>query len=199
MSIFEFLPLVLTSVVISSIISFALTYVFENRQKHRYEMEVENLRHMYAVQVEALKADIMIDADVRHEIIERRLESYPHLVELVYRTRNMARDIIRQTNPSSVFIDALQLLAVELEECLYVSRIDLERDGVFVPVHTYKNLLKMLLLDLGDAMSWALQGESAQRDQVVEKISSLYARIEGLHSLIINKLTSITAAENALA
>lgn len=191
MSSSEIVTAILTSAVISGLMSFILNYFFESRQQHRFEREVENLRHSYAVQLEKLKAEMTIGADVQHEITERRLKSYPHLVELVYRTRNMARELVNANFPPA-FAEELQMRTGELEDCLYRSRIDLERDGVFEPIHAYKNLLKTFNLAIKDAVFQESRKEEGQTGQGTEQLQSIYASVETLHKSIIDQLSSST-------
>lgn len=191
MSSSEIVTAILTSAVISGLMSFILNYFFESRQQHRFEREVENLRHSYAVQLEKLKAEMTIGADVQHEITERRLKSYPHLVELVYRTRNMARELVNANFPPA-FAEELQMWTRELEDCLYRSRIDLERDGVFEPIHAYKNLLKTFNLAIKDAVFQESRKEEGQTGQGTEQLQSIYASVETLHKSIIDQLSSST-------
>lgn len=183
---------ILTSTVISALLTFLLNYIFENRQKHRYEKELTALQHSYEMQLEKLKSQMAIGIDAQHEIIERRLESYPKLTEIVYRTRNMARDIA-ECNFSSALVEELQVRTRELEDCLYKFRIDLERDGIFGPVHAYKNVLKAFNLAVQDAVFYGSQADDEERaQQTVAQVSSLYANLETLHKPIIGKLTNTT-------
>jgi hypothetical protein len=185
----EIVTVILTSAVISSVVAFLLNYFFESRQQHRFEKEIADLEHNYAIQLEKLKTEMVIGADIQHEITERRLSSYPKLVELVYRTRNMARELVGANHPPA-FAEELEARSSELEDCLYRFRIDLERDGTFGPIHAYKNLLKTFNLALKDAMFY--QSRDAEQDKIqqgVEQLESTYRGIEALHKSIIDKLS----------
>lgn len=185
----EIVTLLLTSTVVSGLVAFLLNYFFESRQQHRFERGIADLEHNYAIQLEELKAEMVIGADLQHELTERRLSSYPKLVELVYRTRNMARELV-DVNLNPVFVEELEARSIELEDCLYKFRIDLERDHIFGPIHAYKNLLKNFNLALKDMMLY--QSRDTLEDevqQVAKQLKSTYNSIETLHNSIINKLS----------
>lgn len=185
----EVLIAILTSAVVASIVSFLLRYIFEGRQEHRYEKEIANLKHNHDIQIERIKSDAAIHVDMQREITERRLKSYPHIVELVYRTRNMAREL-SSINHVSALSDEFRARTNELEDCLYQFRIDLERDNLFAPIHAYKNLLKSFGLTVRDITLQQPQDvDSDQRRMTIERLLSLYDNIESAHVPIIERLS----------
>lgn len=189
MTLSEIITVILTSAAISSIVAFLLNYFFESRQQHRFEKEITGIEHNYAIRLETLKAQMVVGTDIQHEITERRLNSYPQLVELVYRTRNMARELVGANHPPA-FAEELEARSTELEDCLYRYRLDLERDKVFGPIHTYKNLLKAFNLALKDVMFYqSKETERERMQQEVKQLESTYRSMESLHESIIDLLS----------
>jgi len=188
---------ILTSALVSSIVGVLLRIVFENRQQHRFDLEIEKNNHSYKLQLEKMKAEILFNSDVRHELFERRLRCYPRLTELAYRARNIAREVATGTC-SAVLISEFQDRTNEFEEVLYTSRIDLEMDGGFVAAHTYKNLLKTfgrIASDLDISLQQDPMGNEAA--DTVQDLRGVYEKIEGLHKPLIDEMAAKSTALGA--
>src|SRR5512140_1602704 len=112
---------IVTSATVSGIVTVALKAYFNARITHHFEVELEKY-----------KSELAIKADAEQGIAHRRLEAYPRIVELIYRTRNMARDLANDISISNLSLaEELGARAKELENSLYQFRIDLERDSLF--------------------------------------------------------------------
>lgn len=192
------LAALLTSTVVSTVLTFVFKTYFENRIRHHFELEMEKLRHQYEVELEKFKTELTIRADTVHEITGRRLEAYPKVVELVYRTRNMSREIATGANTSGTLVDELGARVRELEDSLYAFRIDLERDGVFSSVHTYKNTVKTLNMLLSDLSFFQNRGQDQEAREVAGKIRSLYDEIEVQHRSIIEGLSTLAGSNSTI-
>src|SRR5215471_14395781 len=81
------------SAVVSVIITFTLKTVLKSAIEHRYKVELENIKKQHHLEIEKLKSQLAIVAATEREMTERRMSAYPKVVSLVYRTRNMCRDI----------------------------------------------------------------------------------------------------------
>jgi hypothetical protein len=188
----EIVTIVLTSAGVSSLVAFLLNYFFESRQQHRFEKEIADLEYNYASKLEKLKSEMLIDADIQHEITERRISNYPKLVELVYRTRNLSRELI-EANPPLTLVEEFETRSGELEDSLYRFRLDLERDSIIGPIHDYKNLIKAYNRVLKDITIYQSRGTEEKIIQGVEQLKSIYSNIEDLHKSIIEKLSKKSA------
>jgi hypothetical protein len=120
----------LTSAGISAAITFLLQTYLGKR-----------LEHSFSRKLEGYKAELAVRTHAEHGIATRRLEAYPKIVELCYRTRNMARDLVSDLGRSLSLIEEMQIRAKELEDYVFRFRIDLEADHLFVMVHRHKNLV----------------------------------------------------------
>jgi hypothetical protein len=194
-SLNSIVPILLTSAVVSSAVSFLLETWFGGRRKQQLELELEKQRHSYEIELEKIRNELTVRADTTHELTERRLSSYPKIVELVYRIRNMAREIVDVENASPVLFDELRARARELEDNLFAYRMDLERDSMFLPVHTYKNAARTFNRMVEDRNHYLSRGENEQAHEVYEQMCILFAEIESLHKPIIEHVSSIIPSD----
>ena len=187
------LTILISSSILSSLITFILQKIFESGLKHHFEKELEeqrhtynrmleDLRHSYEMELEIVRTKLSIGANTANELTERRLTLYPKIVELVYRSRNISKYATNEHNYKIVVSDEMATKAKELEDELYRCRMDLERDNVFVPIHTYKNALKTFI-QLYDEYGYC-QGNDGRHD-LYERINELYKEIEILYKSII--------------
>jgi hypothetical protein len=123
-----------STALISALTSAAVTLVFQSYLAKKIE-------HQLARELEKYKSELDVRVAAEKGLVNRRLDGYPKIVELAYRTRNMARDLVGLAPPSQALLDELRARARELEDCVYRFRIDLEADHVFVAVHRHKNLI----------------------------------------------------------
>jgi len=164
------LQAVLTSVGVSAAVTFLIQTYFSKR-----------LEHNFARRLEAYKAELAIQIQSEHGIVTRRLEAYPKIVELCYRTRNMARDL---TAPpySNALVQEMQARARELEDYVFRFRIDLEADGVFVIVHRHKNL----------ALNFARMITEIIANNVSDatvNLNDLYSTLEDSYQQVVGRLS----------
>lgn len=140
MDISTIVTAVITSSAVSGLIVFAFQTFLKSKIEHHYNIELENI-----------KTQLNIQNNQEQILSNRRNEAYPIIVGLIYKTRNMARDIVTQMNfKSKSFLDEFSQKVHELEDALYKYRIDLERDECFNEIHKYKNTLLNLNLKISD-------------------------------------------------
>lgn len=175
----------LTSATTSTILIFVLKTIFKSR-----------IQHYFNSQIEKLKSELSISADVEQKISSRRLEAYSSLVEIIYRTRNMARDLsthFTQTNLS--LLSEFKSRVRELENCLYKYRIDLERDNLFVGVHEYKNILLNYSMKLSDIKYFMKHNEDERVLNNKKELLKQFESIEEKYNPIIHELSVYKRAE----
>ncbi len=164
----------LTSLGVSALTTLGLQTYLTKRIEHHFERRLERY-----------KADLEVQVHTKQEIVGRRLDAYPKLVELCYRTRNMARDLIQTTGST----DSLQELVgrvKELEEMVFHFRIDLEADHLFVLVHRYKNLMREFYRIAADLQPSA---DSSGSSTISARLASAYAAIDDCYAEVVQKLT----------
>jgi len=171
---------VLTSSVVTGILVFSLKSVIKSKIEHYYKKELEKI-----------KSDLNIHVNQEQVLINRRNEAYPTIVELVYKTRNMAREIVTLMNfKSRTFMDEFALKVHELEESLYKYRIDLERDNCFDETHKYKNSLLNLNMKISDITFFI---EHNADDKVIshkKELEEEYKIIDKLYQELIETLSN---------
>jgi hypothetical protein len=181
----------ITSTVITSVIIFIFKIWLEARIKNHFEVELIKQRHQYEIELEKLKNELTIKAETTHEITGRKLLIYPKIVELVYRIRNIARELIKAEIKNSVLFDELKARISELQNNLYTYRIDLERDNTFIQIHTYKNMSITFTQLIDDQLHFMAINNSEQAEIIDKKIDSLFNEIESSHRPIIETLSKI--------
>jgi hypothetical protein len=165
---------VITSAGVSTAVTLLLQTYLTKRIEHRFAMELE--QH---------KAKLAIHMEAEHGFITRRLEAYPKIVELCYRTRNMARDLVVTSAPLAALSQELQSRSKELEDLVFRFRIDLEADDVFTEVHRYKNLIHIFSRGIAELTSGTIAPEASMA------LQKDYAAIEKSYSEVVNGLESL--------
>src|SRR5262249_20676924 len=131
------------------------------------------------------KANLEVQVHTKQGIATRRLEAYPKLVELCYRTRNMTRDYFQ--NPQSVSIQDLVGKVRELEDLVFRFRVDLEADHVFVLVHRYKNLAREFYRTAADLQPT----ESTGNDSTIrDRLARAFTAIDESYAEVVQRLST---------
>lgn len=159
--------------IVSAVISAVTTFLLQTYLAKRVE-------HKFARQLEDHKAELSVRLHAEHGIATRRLEAYPKIVELCYRARNMARDLLPTPETSPALRDELLVRAKELEEYVFRFRLDLEGDNVFTLVHRYKNLV------LEFARTSAIP---VSTPSTAENLRLIYAAIESAYPKVVHELS----------
>jgi hypothetical protein len=185
------------SAAVSGIVAYTVRTFIKASIENRYRTELEILKKKHRLEIESLKADLAVKANAEREVTGRRLTAYPKLVSLVYRTRNMARDLARHlSEANSSLAEELAARAKELEEALYDYRFDLENDRVFDDVHRYKNLVISFHIRTSDARYFIERGEANRADCAQKELTELYQEIDRCHRSVIELLTSHVPVEH---
>jgi hypothetical protein len=88
-----------------------------------------------------------------------------------------------------VLVDEFAAQTNELEDRLYSYRLDLERDGIFICVHTYKNAAKTFNRLLEDRKHLLELGELEQVADIAVQLKEVYGEIEKQYGPIIEDLS----------
>ena len=186
------LTTILTSGVVSTLTTLVLKTYFENKIRHSFDLKLQEQRHQYEIDLERLKADLQARTSTEHELSTRRLTEYPKLVELVYRIRNMSREIASGAIISSTLKDELASRTADLENDIFAFRIDLQRDHLFPPLHLFKNTAKNFSMLLSDLIYFRDQKQEREVGDLTDHIRALYEELERQHVSIIEGLSSST-------
>jgi hypothetical protein len=183
---------ILVSLITSGIVSFTLKTIIKSTIEHKYTTEIENLKAQHSLEIENLKADLSIKTNKELELTNRRLSAYPKLVEIVYRIRNMSRDLNKHISISNIsLITELSSRTKDLEEKLYEYSIDLESDNLFLDVHKYKNVVFNFCMKSSDIKYFIEHNETERLHHSQIELETIYEEIESLHKKVIASLTSM--------
>ena len=169
----------LTSATTTTILLFVFKTIFKSK-----------IDHYFNTQIEKLKSELSITTDVEQKISTRRLEAYSSLVEIIYRTRNMARDLSTHFTQTNLSLSSeFKSRVKELENCLYKYRIDLERDELFVGVHEYKNILLNYSMKLSDIKYFMEHNEEERILNNKKELLKQFELIEEKYNPIVHELS----------
>lgn len=144
------------------------------------------IEHHFRKNLEEYKSELAIKTDIESSISQRRLEAYPKIVELVYRTHNIVRDLINSKyQKDSSLIAELEGRKKELEDYLFQFRIELERDELFKDVHIYKNNLINFCILMSDVHYYSKQKKEQKAAHRKEELITQYKIIENSYQQII--------------
>ncbi len=188
----DVLTAVATSGAVSALATLLLKTYLENRIRYSFEIRTEALKHQYEMELEKLRSELQVSSDAEHEIVVRRLTEYSRVAELVYRIRNMSREIATSGNTVGTLSDEVVARTRELEDSLYQFRIDLQRDGLFPPLHTFKNTCRDFSRLISDVNLLQSRGEVHQAADALDIMRKTYQQIESLHAGIIGALSRVT-------
>jgi hypothetical protein len=160
------------------------------RIKHNYELELEKARYLYQIEIEKIKTSLAANTSTFQEVLERRLIVYPKIVEIVYRARNIARELAKTPISSQVLFNELKARSQELEETLYASRMDLERDQIFLSIHSYKNIVKTFIQLAEDFYYFDSQQSKEGKEDLSQALIKNYTELEKQYEVIITMVSN---------
>lgn len=160
MDLKDIASIVTISAAISSIVSLSLQAYFKNKFENHFKL------------------------------LEHRNVMFAKLVELVYRIRNIARDISIQSHASvSILPEELSNRTKELEETLFQNRMILEKNGMFLDIHAYKNKIVNFNEKLADISYFLEHDEITRAHNFIKELSKLYEDIDESYLRIVKKLS----------
>jgi hypothetical protein len=164
---------VLSSAGIAAVVSAVLTYLFKPLLEAR-------LQRGLSAKVEALRAAYISEHEYLRELIKRNADLYPNLIESVYRSRNIARELqTRAPAHSPVLRAELGTHALALVEGLYRARLFLAPE-LFKPLHQFKQTLEKFVFDYdlatgpnpGEGVLGALRDARERLDELYQEAVS---------------------------
>lgn len=179
------------SAVVSGGISYSIKTALKSAIENHYKTELEKLKSKHSLEIESLKAQLVMMANLEREFTSRKLVSYPKMISLVYRIRNTSRDINKGLSVSNLsMVEDLALRVRELEEALYEFRFDLQRDHVFNEVHNFKNIALSFSIVAAKAKFFIYQNDNIKAEEECRQLNEVFSEIEQQHLAIIDSLTT---------
>ena len=137
--------------ILAAVVSGGVATVFEvlvgARTKHNFDKQLQKMQYMHETELERLRAALGIDTEEQREVRARRYSLYPHIIEIAYRARNLARDEYKVVSSGNIATNDLERnpellsLSKNLRDELFANRLDLTRDSVFESIHSYVRAL----------------------------------------------------------
>ena len=155
------------------------------------------LEYYFNARLEEFKASLHLQGDVKNQITSQRLEIYPAIAESVYRLRNSLREMNESVPLTLDGALAFLRLADGYTEQIYASRFYLELDGLFEPLHDYKEHVlraKTLLLDWVYLAQDQACDRRAEINRVLAQLQEVNAQLDVQHQPMIQRLTRLDQA-----
>ena len=171
---------ILSSGIVSTVLVFALKKIFEKQIEYRFDRKLEEY-----------KSDLEVRSDQKRELGKHRIEDYRKLAEQVYRIRNALKMIVEaKTFNVDRCLEYIKHTDPYVEQ-IYISRLDLERDEIFLQLHEYKNLALTIKSQLMDLVS----GDKASQAAKLGELQVLYKELDRQYNDIIGLLNKNTKEE----
>lgn len=180
----------LVSAGISSVMTLIVKEFVQSAIQKKMQVEIENLKASHNIEMERLRSELAMAANVEREVVSRRLQAYPRMVSLIYRTRNISRDLARHLSINNIsLVDEIRSRAKELEDALYEFRLDLERDRIFIEIHGYKNEVLNFGLKAFDAKYFMERGDNERAGKLHQEMAGLFDVLDKSHYKCVEKLS----------
>lgn len=168
-----------TAAMVSGIVSFIAKEIISRKISHQYQKDTERL-----------KAELAIEIEIYRSIFARKLNEYAQIVELVYRTKNIVRDIapISSARAPSMLVE-LNFRRKEIEKLLYHYRIDLVKDVLFDNVHEYKNVVGNYCMRYSDMDYFSRNDELERSNSAAKDLCRIQNDIEHLYEVTIQQFS----------
>ena len=168
----DFVIIVFTSTVVSGLVSFILRYFFELKRQNDFQKEFKKYEFEIQMQVENIKT---------------KEEMYKKIGELIYRTRNIARDLNNQVSFKTfpiTLLDEFQKLKDEIVEFLYSNFLFLYKVGKFEIIHSYKRLLENYIICFSNTREFIKQKDDKRINNEKFELDMIYKNIDELRTNI---------------
>lgn len=181
----------ITPTIVSTAISTLLVSLVNSLVIHKQNLKIETTKKEHQIEIEKMRQQLIILSDTAHEATERRFSAYPKIAELIYRTRNLSREIVSTRKTDSELINLLCNKSEELEDRLYEYRIDLENDQIFGVIHNYKNIVKnFIIILINTKHECEINQNEYFSGEMLQKLKSEYENINIVYESAITQLSS---------
>jgi hypothetical protein len=174
----------LSSAGIAAVVSAGLTYLFKPLLEAR-------LQRSLVLRLEELKAAYVAEHEFLRELIKRNSELYPSLIESVYRSRNIARELESRIPSYAPALRAeFGAHALALTEGLYRARLFLPAQ-LFSPLHEFKRAAQQFVFEY-DLLTGPRPspGVTAALSETVGKLDTLYEEVVRLAQEVLKISTA---------
>lgn len=153
MELRDYIQPALIAAIISGIVSSVLTFYFNKKLE----------RHKRAL-------------NIQDKIIERRFEVHPKFVEIVYRIRNLIRDIISNFKATLNEVEDLKDQKNLLIDYLLSSRLDLN-ESTFNIIHKFKDNCVLFIQRMEDLRYYINNNQTQNEEEVKKDLIKIFNEI----------------------
>lgn len=136
---------------------------------------------MFKAEEERLRLSSSLDL----EMAKATMPVFREVIELIYKIRNSARDVINDRTPIGPHRDLFSECCALLTQRLYMYRLFLDRP-TFEQLHSFKRQSQdfMVLLDIADRQSTLAAHRMAFSNETLERLETLYMAMNQTHEEI---------------
>ena len=168
------LAALLSSAGVAAVVSAILTYLFKPLLEAR-------LQKSLSAKLEAVRAAYVQEHEYLKELIKKNSELYPELVESVYRSRNIARELYTRAPKFDPVLRAeLGNLALAVTEGLFRTRVFLPSQ-VFEAIHAFKRTLHQFVFDYD-----LLTQETPNRPALLDSLRECTNELDRLYEEVVS-------------
>ena len=201
MTMDQILTTILTSTAVTSTLGLLFRVWWEHRlrsgfeaqleqQKEAHEIALADMQHRFQDELERARAEMNLQNQIAQVLMDRRVKFYSRIVELVYRIRNTLRGILEQQVVEPERISCLEGNIEDLEEMIFCSRFDLERDRFFQPVHRFKNDAINTRNLLKDLLEYQNRSSSKEVERGLTSLREHDQVLDSHHTEVVELLSS---------
>jgi hypothetical protein len=164
----------------AAIVTFALKKIVERTIAYTVDRKLKEI-----------EAQLRETTELRIAFGKDRIEEYQQLSSLVLSAGKDAIRLCEKTSLSSSEISELSARAKDLEKKVYDIAIILRSDGLYEKLHTYKNRLIALTMNLDNELRWLAKGQRVRAEGIRETINFSIVEIQAESQSIIDIVTRL--------
>lgn len=164
----------------ATIVTFALKKLIEKTITYTVDRKLKEI-----------EAQLRETTELRIAFGKDRIEEYQQLSSLILSVRKDAVRLCEKTGLSSAEISELSARAKDLEKKVYDIAVMLRSDGLYEKLHTYKNRLITLTMNLDNELTWLAKGQQVRVEGIRESINYSIRDIQSESQSIIDIVTRL--------
>jgi hypothetical protein len=198
MSVKDYLIVVFTSASVSTFVTWLMKRYFQHILDRRLQLDIENAKCILAQQTERLKGLVEIEINLQKELLHKRLDVYPTVMQLAYEIRKMARLVVSDvTKADSLSAKKFRQTVAALELSLCENILYFDQDGVTNIIHRYKNQATTFNVVLGDIVHLRHSSEEDVTNVKLSEASTIYHSMDELFGILKKEIIAATIGNSS--
>ena len=173
----------LTSVSVFAVLAFLGKNYATELLKSLFAQQLESQKHEHQKEIENLKVLLNTAQHARTRVSDDQVEAFRLLSDLVYRCRNIARDLLHSSEArrSRAVVDEFGQLVDALVETVFRFRLVYD-DSLFDMLHKFKDDAKTF-----EMASELIANEVVDESQVLEGMTAIFDRMDSQYPALIEE------------